>query len=421
MNEQSYYQTKTRQSINVKSHIFNVREDNDKSKQTPTRMSSVVQRSLKKETSTLGEIVSLNYIKSNKNVIGSKPKFSQARPKLISPYAYEKAWIVQLILFIVDSGCTKHMMGNLSLLYNFVEKYMGTVHFGNDQFAPILGYGDLVQGNITINRVYYVEGLNHNLFSGNDLLTGNRGSDLYTISLQETTSTTPICLMAKASQTQAFDEIKEMSETSVANDTSGLELDLLFGPLYDEFFITGTSRVNKSSSPTDNSAPQDTDPSTNIQPTSKPTTPTNVHAEENNDNQADYTEHEFTNPFCTPVYEAAESSSCNIAMQEELHQFDRLQVWEFVDKPFGKNEEGIDFEESFAPVARLEVVRIFIVYTTHKSFPVYQMDVKTEFLNGPLKEEVYVAQPDGFVDPNNPDKVYRLRKVLYRLKQAPRA
>ncbi|GKE17108.1 integrase, catalytic region, zinc finger, CCHC-type containing protein, partial [Tanacetum coccineum] len=73
--------------------------------------------------------------------------------------------IVQLILFIVDSGCTKHMTGNLKLLCNFVEKYLGTVRFGNDQFAPIIGYGDLVQGNITINRVYYVEGLNHNLFS----------------------------------------------------------------------------------------------------------------------------------------------------------------------------------------------------------------------------------------------------------------
>ncbi|GKF15537.1 retrovirus-related pol polyprotein from transposon TNT 1-94, partial [Tanacetum coccineum] len=73
--------------------------------------------------------------------------------------------IVQLILFIVDSGCTKHMTGNLSLLCNFVEKYLGTVRFGNDQFAQILGYGDLVQGNITINMVYYVEGLNHNLFS----------------------------------------------------------------------------------------------------------------------------------------------------------------------------------------------------------------------------------------------------------------
>ncbi|GJY62164.1 hypothetical protein Tco_0462821 [Tanacetum coccineum] len=73
--------------------------------------------------------------------------------------------IVQLILFIVDSGCTKHMTGNLKLLCNFVEKYLGTVRFGNDQFAPILSYGDLVQGNITINMVYYVEGLNHNLFS----------------------------------------------------------------------------------------------------------------------------------------------------------------------------------------------------------------------------------------------------------------
>ncbi|GJZ75044.1 retrovirus-related pol polyprotein from transposon TNT 1-94 [Tanacetum coccineum] len=73
--------------------------------------------------------------------------------------------IVQLILFIVDSGCTKHMTGNLKLLCNFIKNYLGTVHFGNDQFAPILGYGDLVQGNITINMVYYVKGLNHNLFS----------------------------------------------------------------------------------------------------------------------------------------------------------------------------------------------------------------------------------------------------------------
>ncbi|GJU95901.1 retrovirus-related pol polyprotein from transposon TNT 1-94 [Tanacetum coccineum] len=84
-------------------------------------------------------------------------------------------------------------------------------------------------------------------------------------------------------------------------------------------------------------------------------------------------------------------------------------------------EEGIDFEESFAPVARLEAVRIFVAYAAHKSFPIYQMDVKTAFLNGPLKEEVYVAQPDGFVDPDHPDKVYRLRKALYGLKQAPRA
>ncbi|GJX84793.1 hypothetical protein Tco_0335567 [Tanacetum coccineum] len=151
-----------------------------------------------------------------------KPK-SQAKKSVATP---PKEKIV--ILFIVDSGCTKHMTGNLTLLCNFIEKYMGTVCFGNDQFAPILGYRDLVQGNITINSFYYVEGLNHNLFSvgqfydadlevafqkstcfvrdlqGNDLLTGNRGSDLYTISIQEMTSSTPIYLMAKALPTQAW-------------------------------------------------------------------------------------------------------------------------------------------------------------------------------------------------------------------------
>nr|GEZ84848.1 integrase, catalytic region, zinc finger, CCHC-type, peptidase aspartic, catalytic [Tanacetum cinerariifolium] len=73
--------------------------------------------------------------------------------------------LVEIVLFIVDSGCSKHMMGNLKLLINFVEKFLGTVKFGNDQIAPILRYEDLVQGAVTIKRVYYVKGLNHNLFS----------------------------------------------------------------------------------------------------------------------------------------------------------------------------------------------------------------------------------------------------------------
>nr|GEU77484.1 retrovirus-related Pol polyprotein from transposon TNT 1-94 [Tanacetum cinerariifolium] len=305
------------------------------------------------------------------------------------------------------------------------------------------------------------KGLNHNLFSvgqfcdadlevafqkstcfvkdlqGNDLLTDNRGSDLYTISIQETMSSTPICLMANASPTQAwfwhqrlshlnFDYINPLSKKDVTKvvlsskgwlnllhmDLCGLmqvatnitvpsqqELDLLFGPLYDEFFTAGTSSVNKSTSPTNNSAQQDTTPTTNIHPTSEPSTPTNVNAEENNDNQA---EDEFINPFCTSVWEVIESSSHNIA------------------KGYTQ-EEGIDFEESFAPVDRLKAVRIFVAYVAHKSFLIYQMDVKTEFRNGPLKEEVYVAQPDGFVDPDHPEKFYLLRKVLYGLKQAPRA
>ncbi|GJX13280.1 retrovirus-related pol polyprotein from transposon TNT 1-94 [Tanacetum coccineum] len=117
---------------------------------------------------------------------------------------------------------------------------------------------------------------------------------------------------------------------------------------------------------------------------------------------------------------------------EELHQFDRLDVWELVDRLLCKNVINLKWlwknkrdEENTVirnkSLARLEAVRLFIAYAAYKSFTVYQMDVKTTFLYGPLKEEVYVNQPDGFVDPYHPDKVYRLKKALYGLKQAPRA
>ncbi|GJW55400.1 retrovirus-related pol polyprotein from transposon TNT 1-94 [Tanacetum coccineum] len=86
-----------------------------------------------------------------------------------------------------------------------------------------------------------------------------------------------------------------------------------------------------------------------------------------------------------------------------------------------RQEEGIDFKESFAPVARIEAIHIFIVYAAHKNMTIYQMDVKTAFLNGELKEEVYVSQPEGFVDQDNPSHLYKLKKALYCLKQAPRA
>nr|GEY48625.1 retrovirus-related Pol polyprotein from transposon TNT 1-94 [Tanacetum cinerariifolium] len=409
---------------------------------------------------------------------------------------------------------------NLKLLCNFVEKFLGTVRFGNDQ-------------------VYYVKGLNHNLFSvgqfcdadlevafrkstcfvrdlqGKDLLTGNLGSDLYTISLQESTSLTPLCLMAKASPTQAwlwhrrlshlnfdyinllskkdiviglpnlkyvkdqlcpscelskakrssfkskavpnkmkekgdscilvgyssqskgycvynkrtrmivksihirFDEINKVFETSIANDTSGLvlihktnNLQRIY-PLLHMFMLRKTTIIKQKKENT----------------------------------------YQMMNLPILSVHRHKKKLSLPHTTLEELHQFDRLQVWELIDKPFSKTvirlkwlwknkkdedqivirnkarlvakgyaqKEGIDFEESFAPIARLEVVWIFIAYAAHKSFPIYQIDVKMAFLNGPLKEEVYVAQPDGFVDPHHPEKVYRLRKGLYGLKQAPRA
>nr|GEU69866.1 putative ribonuclease H-like domain-containing protein [Tanacetum cinerariifolium] len=108
-------------------------------------------------------------------------------------------------------------------------------------------------------------------------------------------------------------------------------------------------------------------------------------------------------------------------MQEELHQFDQLDEntvirnkARLVAKGYNQHE-GIDFEESFPLVTRLEAVGLFVVYVAHKSFPVYQIDVKTTFLNGPLKEEVYVNQPDRFIDPHHTDKVYHLKKALYGL------
>nr|GEZ95542.1 retrovirus-related Pol polyprotein from transposon TNT 1-94 [Tanacetum cinerariifolium] len=153
------------------------------------------------------------------------------------------------------------------------------------------------------------------------------------------------------------------------------------------------------------------------------------------------------------TYKEALTQSCWIeAMQKELNEFERLEVCELVPRPdqvmvitlkwiykvkldeLGgilknkahlvargyRQEEGIDFEESFALVARLEAIRIFLAYVAHKNMVVYQMDVKTAFLNGNLREEVYVSQPDGFVDPDNPNHVYKLKKALYGLKQAPR-
>nr|GEX19447.1 retrovirus-related Pol polyprotein from transposon TNT 1-94 [Tanacetum cinerariifolium] len=141
------------------------------------------------------------------------------------------------------------------------------------------------------------------------------------------------------------------------------------------------------------------------------------------------------------------------AMQEEIYEFDQLQIWELVSKPdcvmiialkwiykvkldeYGdvlnnkawlvakgyRQEDGINFEESFVPVARIEAIRIFIANATSKNIIIYQMDVKTVFLNDELKEEVYMTQPEGFIDLDHPTHVYRLNKALYCLKQAPRA
>ncbi|GJZ08745.1 retrovirus-related pol polyprotein from transposon TNT 1-94 [Tanacetum coccineum] len=401
--------------------------------------------------------------------------------------------------------------------------------FRNDQIAPILGYGDLVQGNVTIKRAYYFEGLNHNLFfvgqfcdadlevafrkstcyicdlKGNDLLTGSRGTDLYSITLQDTSTPNLICLMAKATSSQAwlwhrhlshlnfdtinllskndivtgllklkfvkdhlcsfcelgkakqktrvivktihvnFDELPQMASDHVSSDpvpqsetvTTSNELDFLFSPMFDELLNGTTQVVSKSSIVTTVDAhnqrqQQHTTPSTSttvatdtppldIQTTPETTSqaPThaltitateNINQAKSNKEHAQVKEDEFINIFSTPVQERGQTSSRHVD-SSNMHTF-------YHRHP---SKHRIDFEDSFAPVARLEAVRLFVAYATYKSFPVYQMDVKTAFLYGPLKEEVYVNLPDRFVDPYHPDQVYYLKKALHGLKQALRA
>jgi hypothetical protein len=141
-----------------------------------------------------------------------------------------------------------------------------------------------------------------------------------------------------------------------------------------------------------------------------------------------------------------------VVMQEELNNFMRNEVWSLVERPkqnivgtkwvFRNKQdehrvvirnkarfvakgysqvEGLDFGETFAPVARLESIHILLAYATHHDFKLYQMDVKSAFLNRPIKEEVYVKQPSSFEDEEYPNHVYKLHKALYGLKQAPRA
>ncbi|GKC81528.1 retrovirus-related pol polyprotein from transposon TNT 1-94, partial [Tanacetum coccineum] len=123
------------------------------------------------------------------------------------------------------------------------------------------------------------------------------------------------------------------------------------------------------------------------------------------------------------VSEALKHLGWTDAMQEELNQFYRNKVWTLVPLPLWKNthsqEERIDHDETFAPVARMEAIGIFLAFATYMNFKVYQMDVKSAFLNGKLKEEVYVKQSPGFESNEFPDHVCKLGKALYGLKQAP--
>nr|GEW49531.1 copia protein [Tanacetum cinerariifolium] len=369
-----------------------------------------------------------------------------------------------------------------------------SVKFRNDHVAKIMGYGDYKIGNVTISRVYFVEGLWHNLFSvgqfcdsdlkvafrqhtcfirnldGVDLLTGSRGNNLYTLSLQDMMASLPICLLSKASKTkswiwnrrlshlnfgainhlarQDFDELMAMAsehscsgpalnEMTPATISSGLvqksssstpyvpptrnDWDLLFQPMFDELL-----------NPPPSVDPQSPKIIALIAEVIPP-----VQAESTGSPSSTTVDQDAPSLMKSKTYKDALTQSCWIEeMQEELNEFERIENKARLVARGYRQEEGIDFEESFASVTRLEAIRIFLAYATHKNMTRSCSDIsrvcysyeydrlpdgcKDGVLNGILCKEFYVSQPNGFVDPNNPNHMYRLKKALYGLKQAPR-
>ncbi|GJU60294.1 retrovirus-related pol polyprotein from transposon TNT 1-94 [Tanacetum coccineum] len=479
--------------------------------------------------------------------------------------------VVQIVLWYLDSGCSKHMIRNRSRLNNFVKKFIGTVRFGNDHFGAIMGYGDYLIGDSVISRVYYVEGFRHNLFSigqfcdsdlevafqkhscyvrdidGVELLKGSRGLNLYTISVEDMMKSYAICLLSKASKNKSWlwhhrlnhlnfgiindlarkicvgmshqksiprtpqqnGVVERRNRTLVEATRTMLIFSKALISLWAEVVATACYTQNRSlihtrhnktiyelvhdkkpdltflrifgalCYPTNDSkdlrklkakadfrifvgyAPNKNDaPTTSHSSSSSEVQPPILHQSvaagptfiDNPFAQAD--NEPFVNVFALkPSFEASSSRDVSSAESNQVIQpHDHLIKWSKdhpMDNVIGnpsrliykvkldeygdvlknnaqlvamgyRQEEGIDFEESFAPVARIEAIRIFIANAASKNMTIYQMDVKTAFLNDELKEEVYVSQPEGFVDPDHPTHVYHLKKALYGLKQAPR-
>ncbi|GJZ93947.1 retrovirus-related pol polyprotein from transposon TNT 1-94 [Tanacetum coccineum] len=317
-----------------------------------------------------------------------------------------------------------------------------------------------------------------------------------------------------------FDELTQMDFKQHAKPPTKNDWDLLFQPMFDEYFKTpsdvstptsattiplpDTAKASSSSIFVDKDAPSSST-SPKIEATNSPINSTNVE-EPHNEEVAEFDSDTFTNPFAPPDTSSVESSSRIVdtsnmhifqqpliytnkmdkrsyiynnhrrsiktskeeptnykeamiesslieVMQEEIHEFEQLKVWELVPRPDKamitslkwifkvkldeysgvlknkaqlvtkgyRHEEGIDFEELFAHVTHIEAIRIFLAYAAHKNMVVFHMDVKTACLNGILKEEVYMSQHEGFVNQDYPNHVFRLKKALYGLKQAPLA
>nr|GEW43201.1 retrovirus-related Pol polyprotein from transposon TNT 1-94 [Tanacetum cinerariifolium] len=318
-----------------------------------------------------------------------------------------------------------------------MKKFIGTVRFENDHFGAIMGYADYVIGNNVISRVYYVEGMGHNLFyvrqfcdsdlevafrkhscyvrdsDSVDLIKGSRGPNLYTILVEDTMKSSPICLLSKASKTKScsYNSADTPSSTAIDQDapspSHSPSSSALQSPCLHQSVVAESTLMDENSF-----APVDNDPFVNIF-SLEPTSVTSSSGDASSTNS---------------TYELVPQPDCIIIIA--LKWIYKVKLDEYGDVLKNKarlvakgyrQEEGIDFEESFDLVVCIEAIRIFNANVAGKNTTIYQMNVKTTFLKGELKEEVYVCQPEGFVDPDYPTYMYRLKKALYGLKQTPRA
>nr|GEU29568.1 reverse transcriptase domain-containing protein [Tanacetum cinerariifolium] len=286
------------------------------------------------------------------------------------------------------------------MLYLLLLMNAGTVKFGIDHVAKIMGYGDYQMGNVTISRVYFVEGLGHNLFSASKTkswLWNRRLSHLNFGAINHLDRQGLVRGLPKLKFNKdhfcsacAMGKSTKKSHKPKSEDTNQEKLYLLHIDLCGPIRVESVNGKN-----VDPSAPEFI------------ASIAGVVAQEPAESTG--------SPFSTTVDQDAPSPMKLDELGGILKNTTRLVARGY------RQDEGIDFEESFASVARLEAIRIFLAFVAHKNMVVYQMDVKTAFFNGNLQVEVYVSQSDGFVDPDNPKHVYKLKKALYGLKQAPRA
>ncbi|GJY05192.1 retrovirus-related pol polyprotein from transposon TNT 1-94 [Tanacetum coccineum] len=350
--------------------------------------------------------------------------------------------------WIKDSGCSKHMTGNRNLFSTYKAYNGGNVIFGSNLRGNIIGKGTISNDSLKIDNIEHVDNLGFNLLSIRQICD-NKCKVTFSEHDSEITKD------GKVIGKQAHASHKAKNVISMTRCLELLHMDL-FGP--------SAMRNKKLRSPKknlENDIEDETleiDEIVNIKE-SKNHPLENVIGNLNQRNLRSQAQNQ-SNCFCfistiepKNVNEALGDKSWIVAMQEELNQFIANDVCELVPQPKNmkilgtkwvfrnkldengivsqnkarlvaqgyNQQEGIDYDETYAPVARLESIRILLAYACALDFKLFQMDVKSAFLNGFINEEVYVAQPLGFIDFEKPDHVYKLKKALYGLKQAPKA